>query len=290
MKDAYWFKHDSNARNDEKNIDLRADLGYEGYGIFWALLEFLRDTENYEAEYKPKRLAMALQAEEDLVRQVIEGYKLFLTDENGKFYSESLKARMKEMDRKREQQRQKANKRWNPPVDTEPDNESYGNATALPDHSHKNRIDQNKIDDSKSEKNRRDERVQGENGANAFFSECLSVRNCHPVILFFEYLHFAAYFKAESIQETRSSFLHYWKESKNQKDGAEIKNRMIIMAKIGFGLSKEEIRTQLDVFQENQKKERPEADHYIDFLAQLKLSGFKPAKGFYEIASPYLKF
>ena len=84
--------------------------------------------------------------------------------------------------------------------------------------------------------------------------------------------------------------MKHWKESKNQKDGEGIKNRMIIMAKNGFGLSKEEIRTQLDIYQENQKKERTEAEHYVDFLAQLKKLGFKPVKELKVIASTYLKF
>lgn len=119
MKDAYWFKHDSNARTDEKIIDLRSDLGYEGYGIYWALIEFLRETENYEAEYKPKRLAMALQTDEGLISQVIEGYRLFNLDDNGIFYSESLKKRMEPLDEKRKQQREKALKRWNKPNDND---------------------------------------------------------------------------------------------------------------------------------------------------------------------------
>jgi hypothetical protein len=292
MKDAYWFRHDSNARNDEKIIDLRGDLGYEGYGIYWALIEFLRDTDNYEAEYKPKRLAVALQADEGLIKQVIESYRLFCADDNGKFYSESLKARMKEMDRKREQQRQKAIKRWNPSSETatESDNESPGNATALPDYSHKNRIDNNKKDDSKAEKNRGDERVQGEKEAISFFSECITTRNAYPVILIFEYLYFVGKFNSYSIQETRTNFLAYWKDSGPCKNGEDIKFRLITMAKNGFRLSLEETRIQLDIFHQNQTKEKTEAEYYVDFLSQLKRAGFKPVNEFKAIASPYLKF
>ncbi len=39
MADKYWFKHDYNARNDEKILELRAEFGAEGYGIFWMLME-----------------------------------------------------------------------------------------------------------------------------------------------------------------------------------------------------------------------------------------------------------
>lgn len=44
MADKYWFKHDYNARNDDKNMELRAEFGAEGYGIFWMLLEKMAET------------------------------------------------------------------------------------------------------------------------------------------------------------------------------------------------------------------------------------------------------
>ncbi len=40
MKKTY-FNHDSSARNDIIIIKLRSSLGYEGYGIFWSVLELL---------------------------------------------------------------------------------------------------------------------------------------------------------------------------------------------------------------------------------------------------------
>ena len=45
MKKTY-FNHDSSARNDIRIIKLRASLGYEGYGIFWSVLELLFAEEN----------------------------------------------------------------------------------------------------------------------------------------------------------------------------------------------------------------------------------------------------
>jgi hypothetical protein len=41
-KDAYYFPHFYNARHDRKIKRLRKDLGIEGYGIFFMLLEVLR--------------------------------------------------------------------------------------------------------------------------------------------------------------------------------------------------------------------------------------------------------
>lgn len=165
MKDSYWFRHDSNARNDEKIIDLRAELGYEGYGIYWALIEYLRDTENYEAELKPKRIAYAIQAEEGLIEQVINGYGLFVVDKE-KFYSNSLKERMKEMDRKREQQRQNANKRWAKGRENDEKKDTstevyHGNATALPEKCHKIREDKSKEEKKRGEDRRDSKEREG---------------------------------------------------------------------------------------------------------------------------------
>jgi hypothetical protein len=42
-KDSYWFKHDNNARNDEKILELRSRFGAEGYGIFWMIVETMAE-------------------------------------------------------------------------------------------------------------------------------------------------------------------------------------------------------------------------------------------------------
>ena len=44
-KDSFWFKHDYNARNDEKVLELRSVYGAEGYGVFWMLVESMAETE-----------------------------------------------------------------------------------------------------------------------------------------------------------------------------------------------------------------------------------------------------
>jgi len=42
-KEGYYFPHFCNARNDLKILRLRKDLGEEGYGIYFMLLELLRE-------------------------------------------------------------------------------------------------------------------------------------------------------------------------------------------------------------------------------------------------------
>ncbi len=45
-KDTYYFSHDYNARNDEKILELRAEYGAEGYGIFWMIIETMAENNN----------------------------------------------------------------------------------------------------------------------------------------------------------------------------------------------------------------------------------------------------
>jgi len=46
-KDAYYFSHDSNSRQDPKISALRSKFGWAGYGLFWAIIEVLRDQPDY---------------------------------------------------------------------------------------------------------------------------------------------------------------------------------------------------------------------------------------------------
>lgn len=50
MKDAYWFKHDSNASRDLKLMQIKAIYGLEGIGMFWSVIEVLREQKNYSWE------------------------------------------------------------------------------------------------------------------------------------------------------------------------------------------------------------------------------------------------
>lgn len=43
MNNSFYFQHDYNARNDQKILELRAEYGAEGYGIWWMLLETLAE-------------------------------------------------------------------------------------------------------------------------------------------------------------------------------------------------------------------------------------------------------
>lgn len=105
-KDAYYFSHDSNAKDDFKCMLLIEELGLEGYGIFWVLIETLREQENYKY---PLRLLPSLARKYNTtlakIQVVVSNYNLFLVENEEFFFSESLNRRMALMNKQREQRR-----------------------------------------------------------------------------------------------------------------------------------------------------------------------------------------
>ena len=113
-KDAYYFSHDSNAKDDPKCVMLIEQLGLEGYGIFWVLVETLRD----QPEYKyPLALIPALarryNTTAEKIKTVVMNYALFDVENDEFFYSNSLNRRMEKREALSEKQRQNVLKRWN---------------------------------------------------------------------------------------------------------------------------------------------------------------------------------
>jgi hypothetical protein len=45
-KESFYFTHDYNARNDDKILELRANFGAEGYGVFWMIVETMAENEH----------------------------------------------------------------------------------------------------------------------------------------------------------------------------------------------------------------------------------------------------
>ena len=111
MKKTY-FNHDSNARNDYRIIKLRAKLGYEGYGIFWSLLEMLFIEENKICIEDYDALAFGLQCDANKLKQVIEDFDLFVIEDDC-FYSKRLNNHIEEINNKSKKAKESINKRWN---------------------------------------------------------------------------------------------------------------------------------------------------------------------------------
>lgn len=103
MKDTYYFPHDSNARNDERLLAVRLRHGMEGYGVYFAIIEKLRENANYACLKDYNLIAFELRVSAGVVKSVVEEFGLFTFTEDGKrFYSESLVRRMEQWYEKRE--------------------------------------------------------------------------------------------------------------------------------------------------------------------------------------------
>ena len=106
-----YFNHDSSARTDLRIIKLRAKLGYEGYGVFWALLELLFTEENKLCIDDYSEIAFGLQTDPKILKQVIEDFDLF-TLEDDCFYSKRLNKQIEEINAKSNKAKENASKRW----------------------------------------------------------------------------------------------------------------------------------------------------------------------------------
>ena len=122
MKKTY-FNHDSTARNDYRIIKLRSKLGYEGYGLFWALLELLFTEENKLCIDDYDSLAFGLQCDSKILKQVIEDFDLFVIEDKW-FYSKRLNKQIEEINTKSNKAKESASKRWNNAKAIRPHSES----------------------------------------------------------------------------------------------------------------------------------------------------------------------
>ena len=112
MKDAYYFSHDSNASQDEKILNLRADHGWEGYGIYWAIIERLRDSSDHKYKNDSiKGLSVSLGIKRPVLEEIVNNYDLFDSDEDC-FWSPSLMRRMDIVEKKRGLAKKASKARW----------------------------------------------------------------------------------------------------------------------------------------------------------------------------------
>ncbi len=124
-KDVYYFSHDANALSDPKILAMRCDYGFESYGLYFAIIEMLRNESEYKLPLnKTTFRAIKMQTGttidniEKYVQDCIEEYidnetgnGLFVTD--GKyFWSASLLRRMNKYEQIKQKRVEAANLRW----------------------------------------------------------------------------------------------------------------------------------------------------------------------------------
>ena len=99
MKDAYYFPHDSNARNDQRLMKVRMQYGMEGYGIYFGLIEILREQAEYTLLFDDlESISFDLRVDLEKVEDIVSNYNLFVIEGMSMFYSKSLKRRMEKLD------------------------------------------------------------------------------------------------------------------------------------------------------------------------------------------------
>jgi hypothetical protein len=112
-KDAYYFPHFSNARNDAKIIKLRRVMGLEGYAIYFMLLEILREQTDFRYEISGiDDLSYEWHVSREKIFAVISNFDLFEILDH-KFFSTKLILYLQPYIEKSENARQAVMKRWN---------------------------------------------------------------------------------------------------------------------------------------------------------------------------------
>lgn len=123
-KEAYYFSHDANAQDDPKCMLLIDQMGMEGYGIYWALVERLRNETNYILPICIcNALAKRWGTSREKIETVIKSYGLFVL-ENEHFFSNRLR---NSMNLKSEKARVSASYRWNNANALQPHTDSSAN-------------------------------------------------------------------------------------------------------------------------------------------------------------------
>ncbi|MEG0285994.1 MAG: DUF4373 domain-containing protein [Vagococcus sp.] len=148
-----YFSHDSNARNSDKLLPVRMKYGAEGYGIYFMLLERLRDESEYMSVKDYNMIAFDLRVDAGKIKSIIEDFGLFVFTENGEyFYSEGFMKRMEIKDAKSKKRseagKKGAKKRWGS-QDNESDKENNSNAIAKPSKNIASKVKESKVKQSK---------------------------------------------------------------------------------------------------------------------------------------------
>jgi len=107
----YYFSHDYNASNDTKILFLRHQLGMEGYGIYWYLIEQLANAGGKLPLELIPVLAMQMHCTDVKVNGVLMNFDLF-TIESGEFWSHRLQEHLELRLKLSQSGKAGANNRW----------------------------------------------------------------------------------------------------------------------------------------------------------------------------------
>ena len=101
MKKDQYIPHEVSMRNTTEEMNLIEKEGMAGYGIYWALMEYLRVQDGYMGDIQAlKTLKRELKIRQTKLDKVLYGYGLFVCNGNT-FYSPKLNEVMKPFEQRR---------------------------------------------------------------------------------------------------------------------------------------------------------------------------------------------
>ncbi len=107
-----YFSHDFNARNDIKLKKVNMQMGLQGIGLYWCIIECLYENEGYLTfDDDIELLAYELRTDKEIILNLIENFDLFKKNKN-KFYSPSVLERLQKITDKANKNRENVLKRW----------------------------------------------------------------------------------------------------------------------------------------------------------------------------------
>ena len=118
MKDSYYFQHDYNARNDPKLQDVLIELGVEGIGIYWCIIEQLYEQGGTLPLRYCKSIAFALHVDYKTVERLVNNYGLFANDGEN-MWSDSVLRRLDKRKDISDKRKQAAIARWRQSIDNQ---------------------------------------------------------------------------------------------------------------------------------------------------------------------------
>lgn len=100
-----YFKHDADASNDQRMVSLRIQHGWKGVGLYWFLIEMLRNSKDYKLPLDYANLCKLAQVRNKFVfPSIIHDFGLF-TNLHGMFWSERLLSDMTHMENRSQKAR-----------------------------------------------------------------------------------------------------------------------------------------------------------------------------------------
>ena len=101
MKRDQYIPHEVSMRNTSEVMNLIEKEGMAGYGIYWALMEYLRVQDDYVGDIRSlSTLKRELRIRQSRLDKVLHGYGLFVCNGNT-FYSPKLNEIMKPFEQRR---------------------------------------------------------------------------------------------------------------------------------------------------------------------------------------------